>query len=1030
MIDPLSALSVAAAAVQFVDYGTRVLKRAQELSNRGSLATNDEMEEMTGEILALSERAKSQSKPTEGLSPSEEAVNVCASSCVTVAEELIALLRDLKPGGSRNILKSLKYANKAVQQSNKIKKLREKLNQFEKHLSGQILQVLNERSSRVSLQLEEIADSNKAVHTHVADTLAEMKSDICQFLQEQHTDYGTINSLLQEMAEAGPKVAVQQRILKSLRFDSMRSRQERIVRAHTDTYSWIFTTDADHPETKFAEWLEKGQGIFWISGKAGSGKSTLMKRLCESPHTKQRLWRWVDSSTEGSDRNSGRSSYGDDDQDQLVVASHFFWSTGTAMQKSQEGLIQTLLYEVLRRRPDLIETVCQWRWREFARWDSVRERWSLADLADAIDLLRHRTSSTVGDKMKFCFFIDGLDEYKGEHKDIIKIVRELAASDSIKICVSSRPWNVFDDAFGGSEQMLVLQEHTRSDIKKYVKDVLEEHPRFKAMQKHGEQHLELVQELTEKAKGVFLWVFLVVKELLKSVENDDNIRDLRRRLQSLPSDLEEYFQLIFHSIDPFYQKQTSQILQLCVRAQAPLPVVAFSIFDHEDPDYAIKAEIEDADYYETLAMQARLRRRLSGRCKDLIEVTHDETRPYDEALTVDFIHSTVKDFLTNEHMRQVLSDRAGPEFDALSMLCRAYLIAIKKFPFYSVTPYKVAINNEGTLKISDLIKMALNYARDMEIEQSHSEGHFLLELERAVSVGLDRPASWWVRKVEAWKMSPIFSGITRDYMPNSFLSLCMIHGPTKYAGERALSCPTIFYGSRNSIALLHTHLYYNRRSEKVLVSLLLDKTLPPDVVAVDDSIWAEFVRWLHCLPPLTLDLRDQLFKHIDRIIRAGRVANKQITLKYDPHEDPNQEPEREDVLPSSAETYLPWRGTNSHEITEIITTDREVLEFHFGKDRIETLLGLRSETSETEASWVTAPTEILDEADGHFVDTENYVQGRSTNGLSTAAKASVPGHKLQSRIDTQLALRSKIPLEDRVQRWVHGSDTYGVPPVP
>lgn len=28
-----------------------------------------------------------------------------------------------------------------------------------------------------------------------------------------------------------------------------------------------------------AEWLESGSGVYWISGKAGSGKSTLMKHL-------------------------------------------------------------------------------------------------------------------------------------------------------------------------------------------------------------------------------------------------------------------------------------------------------------------------------------------------------------------------------------------------------------------------------------------------------------------------------------------------------------------------------------------------------------------------------------------------------------------------------------------------------------------------------------------------------------------------------------------------------------------------------
>lgn len=45
-MDPLSALSVAAAVVQFVDYGTRLVSKTRELykSTQGALTTNIELE--------------------------------------------------------------------------------------------------------------------------------------------------------------------------------------------------------------------------------------------------------------------------------------------------------------------------------------------------------------------------------------------------------------------------------------------------------------------------------------------------------------------------------------------------------------------------------------------------------------------------------------------------------------------------------------------------------------------------------------------------------------------------------------------------------------------------------------------------------------------------------------------------------------------------------------------------------------------------------------------------------------------------
>jgi hypothetical protein len=43
----------------------------------------------------------------------------------------------------------------------------------------------------------------------------------------------------------------------------------------------------------FISWLSSGEGIFHISGKLGSGKSTLMKFLCEHKHTKVELQKWA-----------------------------------------------------------------------------------------------------------------------------------------------------------------------------------------------------------------------------------------------------------------------------------------------------------------------------------------------------------------------------------------------------------------------------------------------------------------------------------------------------------------------------------------------------------------------------------------------------------------------------------------------------------------------------------------------------------------------------------------------------------------
>ena len=57
----------------------------------------------------------------------------------------------------------------------------------------------------------------------------------------------------------------------------MRSRQEDIYDAHPETFEWLFARDSDLDSMgdNFVEWLEGDVGIYWVNGKAGSGKSTV-----------------------------------------------------------------------------------------------------------------------------------------------------------------------------------------------------------------------------------------------------------------------------------------------------------------------------------------------------------------------------------------------------------------------------------------------------------------------------------------------------------------------------------------------------------------------------------------------------------------------------------------------------------------------------------------------------------------------------------------------------------------------------------
>lgn len=92
--------------------------------------------------------------------------------------------------------------------------------------------------------------------------------------------------------------AVQAKILESLYFSSITERFEAVDEAHKKTFQWIFQRPEDTAQfaegrrwDDFPRWLESGKGLYWINGKAGSGKSTLMKYISNHSHTNRSLFR-------------------------------------------------------------------------------------------------------------------------------------------------------------------------------------------------------------------------------------------------------------------------------------------------------------------------------------------------------------------------------------------------------------------------------------------------------------------------------------------------------------------------------------------------------------------------------------------------------------------------------------------------------------------------------------------------------------------------------------------------------------------
>jgi hypothetical protein len=130
----------------------------------------------------------------------------------------------------------------------------------------------------------------------------------------------------------------------------------------------------------------------------------------------------------------------------LVVASVFFWRKGSPPQRSLSGLFRSLLHDVLEQQPDLIPEVLPDLWRKVLSSPA----WTLTDPLKAFDYDSDRVRSafsrllqcsSLHNSTKFCFFIDGLDEYEETTQDDYKTMVQLmfswtqAAPHGVKLCV-------------------------------------------------------------------------------------------------------------------------------------------------------------------------------------------------------------------------------------------------------------------------------------------------------------------------------------------------------------------------------------------------------------------------------------------------------------------------------------------------------------------------------------------------------------------------------------------------------------------
>jgi hypothetical protein len=480
------------------------------------------------------------------------------------------------------------------------------------------------------------------------------------------------------------RTSIQVQILEGLQYPTMTNRYEKILDAHPETFEWAFCeTKSDNvPWSSLPNWLRSSGGIYWISGKAGSGKSCLMKHIFDEPRTRRYLETWAGNAVP------------------MCLATFFFWNSGTPEQKSQIGFLRAILFQVLEQHPDLIPITFPDLWAEmYLKALAIKavvspKSWTLRRCILALEALLRQTAIPL----KLCLLIDGLDEfeggYEGDHEELAELFKDISRSNvtDVKICVSSRPWVVFRDSFKECPT-LQLEDLTYRDIELYVTDKFNHRGAFqRLLRQEPKSGPKLAHEIVLRAQGVFLWVRIVVWSLLDGIRNQDSMEDLWARLRLLPRELEPLYNHLLGLIEPVYSKWASMAFQIVRLARelnsnpfgdgfdtenGVIPLTISSLYFALDKSVKYEA-VKKMTHKDLVGNCVAMSTKMTARCAGFLELSLSNNQAGTQPSSlVQYLHRTARDFVEGaNHWPKVIADTAETAFDPSVAMMKSCLCSL------------------------------------------------------------------------------------------------------------------------------------------------------------------------------------------------------------------------------------------------------------------------------------------------------------------------------------------------------------------
>lgn len=377
------------------------------------------------------------------------------------------------------------------------------------------------------------------------------------------------------------------------RHDHLRPLQQSRSKRYSNTLDWIFQT------AEFRRWVDGVVPLLCCFGKIGSGKTIATSRVID--HILSRP---------GSD----------------CLVSFFFAESGNQESLSAETIIRSILRQRLNSTQTPQDVL-----------DGLERLDSSPELNEFVELLR-----LVMPPPKISYvIIDGLDECEKADRDrLLKALSSFIISGgNIRLLLASRDSvrGEIQNRFPAFDSFLMDCPPALNGIARFIEDILEE------KLESGELTLtddslkgEIKQALSDGAQGMFLWVTFQIHEICAQ-HCDEDIRTI---LRDLPRNLTEVYCRVLRRIQfRGHQKEARKFFPWIAACKQFLSLSQLR--------EAIAIEV--GQQYSKPERFYHKMENITSWCENLVQV--DE-----EYQLVQFSHSTIKKFLTEEPLDSTLAE--------------------------------------------------------------------------------------------------------------------------------------------------------------------------------------------------------------------------------------------------------------------------------------------------------------------------------------------------------------------------------------